>query len=138
MTAPKGTSMFKTADFKVYRPMFAVNPYAVSVGDRNRSDVTHTCVVAAVWFRRKHDVTYASAGYLHRSVEGTAPADAQDFLSRPALYPHRADCVARWDGRTLWCLQDEETRARYLDLLRPMLAAVGTVPDGWSGWWWNG
>lgn len=136
--------MYRTADFKVSQRMFAVNLDAWSVGDRNKAGTTHTCVIAAVWFRRRRAQyngpmrTIASAGYLKRWVEGTAPADGQDMLSRTAVYDYTADCVARWDGSNLWCLEDEETRAGYLKILAPMLEAYPEIPEGWSGWWWNG
>lgn len=136
--------MFKTAGLKISRPMFAVNPDALSVPDASEGGMTRNCVVAAVWFQRKRVQfngplrTGACGGYLSRRVEGSAPVDAADMLSRPAVYGHRANCLARWDGSTLWCLEDEDTRAGYKRLLVPMLEAYPAIPPGFDGWWWNG
>jgi hypothetical protein len=139
--------MFRTADLKVHKPMFAVNldawsVDAWSVGDKGGDGsavVARNGNVAAVWFRRKRGVLAACGGYLGRwLVAGTYPADAQDFLMRPAMYDHIASCVARWDGSTLWSLEPEESREEYKRLLVPMLAAYPAIPDGYDGWWWNG
>lgn len=137
--------MFRTDQFKIGKPMFAVNLDAYSIGDGADPTKAHTCSIAAVWFRRKRANyngpmrTAACGGYLSRVVvRGPAPADGTDMLVKPAMFDHRADCIARWDGHTLWSLEDEASRAKYLELLVPMLAAYPAVPQGYSGWWWNG
>jgi hypothetical protein len=136
--------MMKTSDLKISKPMFAVNLAAWSCGDLDGYPEGRRCTVAAVWFQRKRHQyngpmrTAACGGYLHRRVEGATPVDAVDMLSRPAVYSHYADCLARWDGSTLWSLEDEDTRAEYKRLLVPMLEAYPAIPASFDGWWWNG
>ena len=127
--------MLKTADFKISRPMYAVNLDAFSVGGP-QAPFPEWGVVAAVWFRRKSRVTAACGGFLKAPVHRTgAPADVQDFLARYTDGRYGGDCIARWDGSTLWCLEDEDTRAEYKRLLVPMLAAYPAAPSGWDAWW---
>jgi hypothetical protein len=131
--------VIRTEKFLISRPMFAVNLDAYSIG--GREEAYHTCVIAAVWFRRKRlryngpIRTAACGGYLSRLIQGPVPVGGTDMLARPALYDHTADCVARWDGETLWSLEDEEARAQYKALLVPMLEACPAPPPGWDAWW---
>jgi hypothetical protein len=130
--------MMKTSDFKISKPMFAVNLDAFSVGGP-QAPYPNWGVVAAVWFRRKNRVTAACGGFLKAPAHRvTAPVDAQDFLARYTDSRYGGDCLARWDGSTLWCLEDEDTRAEYKRLLVPMLEAYPAPPPGWDAWWWFG
>ena len=130
--------MLKTADFKISKPMYAVNLDAFSVGGP-QAPFPEWGVVAAVWFRRKNRVTAACGGFLKAPAHRvTAPAGAQDFLTRYTDGRYGGDCIARWDGSTLWSLEDEDTRAEYKRLLVPMLAAYPGIPKGFDGWWWFG
>jgi hypothetical protein len=91
--------------------------------------------IDAVWFRRRAGITVACAGSL-RDLQRPAPADAQQFLARHEDGRHGGDCRARWDGERFWSgSQDPEVSARYLALLKPMLAAFPQIPAGYSGWW---
>jgi hypothetical protein len=137
--------VFRTADFRISKPMFAANLDAYSIPDRDKGGMTRsTCVIAAVWFQRKRHQyngplrTAACGGFLNFWMRGTAPADAQDVLSRTSRQDYTAHCLARWDGETLWSLENEETRAEYKALLVPMLEAYPAVPPAYSGWWWFG
>jgi hypothetical protein len=133
--------VFKTTDFKISKPMFAVNLAAWSAGDRAGTVGSGTDSVAAVWFQRKRTAyngplrTAAHGGYLNFWLRGAAPVDAIDALSKAGQHQYTAHCQARWDGSNLWCLEDEETRAEYKTLLVPMLEAYPAIPDGYSGWW---
>ena len=94
-------------------------------------------MVDAVWFRRRKGATVACAGYITNSQD-QAPADASEFLTRiPARFSvYGGTCLARWDGKGFWAAgQDPEENARFLELLRPMLAAFPECPAGWDGWW---
>lgn len=123
--------VFRTAEFKISRPMYAVDLAAFSVGDWG--------VLPAVWFRRKNRVTAACAGFLKAPAHRVSgPVDALDFLAKYTDGRYGGDCVARWDGSTLWSLEPEESRARYKSLLTPMLAACPAIPRGYDGWWWFG
>jgi hypothetical protein len=133
--------MMKTSGFKISKPMFAVNLAAWSAGDRAGTVRSGTDSVAAVWFQRKRTQyngpirTAACGGYLNFFLGGAAPVDAQDALSQTARYNYTAHCLARWDGSTLWSLEDEDTRAEYKRLLVPMLEACPAIPPGFDGWW---
>jgi hypothetical protein len=130
--------VFKTSDFKISRPMYAVNLDAFSVGGP-QAPFPDWGVVAAVWFRRKNRVTAACGGFLKAPAHQVgAPVDALDFLARYTDGRYGGDCVARWDGSTLWCLENENTRAEYKRLLVPMLEAYPAAPAGWDAWWWFG
>jgi hypothetical protein len=135
--------MFKTDAFKISKPMFAVNPDAYSIGDRNDPS-SHACSVAAVWFQRKRHQyngplrTAACGGYLNFWLRGAGPVDAQDALSRCTRHEYTAHCLARWDGSNLWSLEDEDTRAVSKALLVPMLEAYPAIPSLHDGWWHSG
>jgi hypothetical protein len=127
--------MFRTAEFKISRPMYAVRLDTFSVGGP-QAPFPNWGVVAAVWFRRRSRVTAACGGFLKDSTaEAGAPVDARDFLSRYTDGRYGGDCVARWDGSTLWSLESERSRAEYLAVLRPMLEAYPAIPPGFDGWW---
>jgi hypothetical protein len=124
--------VFRTDEFKISRPMYAVDLSSFVKDDPGPSGNAR-CEVRAVWFRRRKRVTAACAGRLRGYAP--APVDALDFLAKFTDGRYGGDCAARWDGTTLWCLDDEETRAAHLDLLQPMLALYPRTPAGYSGWW---
>jgi hypothetical protein len=138
--------MFKTDKFRISKPMYAVDLEAFARGESgdNGAWEWHQFSVPAVWFRRKRAQyngpirTAACAGNLRSSVTGARPVDALDFLARFTDGRYGGDCIARWDGDTLWSLEPEDSRARYKNILVPMLAAYPAIPEGFDGWWWFG
>lgn len=117
-------------------------PYAVDlasfrideIGAGWRGEYAHA-TVNAVWFRRKNGINQAVVGELWDS-QWTIPKDAVQFLEQHEDGRYGGRPFARWDGTNFWCAgQDPEENARYLELLKPMLAAFPAIPDGYDGWW---
>lgn len=91
--------------------------------------------INAVWFRRKNGVNQAIVGELW-DAQDVIPKDAVHFLEQHEDGRYGGRPFARWDGTSFWCAgQDPEQNARYLELLRPMLAGFPAVPAPYSGWW---
>ena len=99
--------------------------------------------IDAVWFRRRsigygpnrRMVTVACIGQLS-DLQRQVPANAAEFLAAHDDGRHGGDCRARWDGTGFWsAIQDPETQAAHLAILRPMLAAYPACPETYSGWW---
>lgn len=114
-------------------------PYAVdlsTVRPRHPEDPKSGFFVAdAVWFKRRYGVLAACIGELW-DIQRPAPANAHDFLIRHDDGRYGGNCHARWDGANFWAAgQDPEENARFLELLRPMLAAYPVTPEGFDGWW---
>ena len=91
--------------------------------------------INAMWFRRKHGITTAHVGVLW-DYQRPAPVDAAEFLERHDDGRYGGDYLARWDGKWFWAAgQDPEENARYLKLLKPVLAEFPKIPAGHDGWW---
>lgn len=127
--------MIKSDRFLISQSPYAVDPGSLRTHPGHRPDYGYAHV-SAVWFRRVKGVLRACAGEL-RSEALDTPLPATALEAAPLFRDGRygGDCRARWDGATLWCLEDEETRARYKDILVPMLANFPAVPPGYDGWW---
>lgn len=93
------------------------------------------CTIDAVWFRRKNGITAVCVGELWDS-QWDVPQTAEQFLAQHDDGRYGGRCFARWDGTNFWTAgQNPEENARFLELLRPMLAAYPVVPEGFDGWW---
>lgn len=91
--------------------------------------------VNAVWFRRKDGVNQAIAGELW-DAQDVIPQDAVQFLEQHEDGRYGGRPFARWDGTGIWYAgQDPEENARYLELLKPMLANFPEPVPGYSAWW---
>jgi len=121
---------------------YAVDLESMTVGAPSQIHGSVWVRIDAVWFRRRRSgysgpmVTVASAGEL-RELMDTPPADARSFLESFTDGRYGGDCIARWDGESLWSAPGmaEQTRTRYLHLLRPMLLLHPAAPEGFDSWW---
>jgi hypothetical protein len=132
--------MLREDRFVLSHRQYAVNPASLRLRFPDPPD-SHAWpgwwMADAVWFRRRRGVTVACAGFIANDQDGT-PVVAAEFLEKiPTRYSvYGGDCLARWDGTGLWAAgQDPEENARFLALLRPMLAAYPNAPSGYDGWW---
>ncbi|NUQ98285.1 MAG: hypothetical protein HOY79_17635 [Streptomyces sp.] len=116
-------------------------PYAIDLGSLHvnfeggrNGEYAHARALA-VWFRRKNGANQAVAGELW-DIQRPAPKDAVQFLEQHKNGRYGGRPFARWDGTSFWCAgQYPEENARYLALLKPMLAEFPACPEGWDGWW---
>jgi hypothetical protein len=109
-------------------------PYAVLLDSYRLDGGAGRGEIDAVWFRRRGGVLAACAGRL-RDYQQPRQDTAEGFLKAYTDGRYGGDCKARWDGKTLWCLADEETRLGYREFLVPVLQEYPAIPRGWSGWW---
>jgi hypothetical protein len=125
----------RDSKFTLSRRPYAVDPETFELRDDGGADIR------AVWFRRKRQgysgpmVTAACYGRLW-DFQSPRPGSAEQFPLQADDGRYGGDCLARWDGANLWSHADEFDRARYLDILKPMLAAYPEIPPGFSGWWY--
>jgi hypothetical protein len=124
---------------KARRFRMSERPYAVDLGSY-RTPGMGRGEIDAVWFRRRRQRygepvrTIACAGVLHEYQTPCRTA-VEDFLAAYTDPRRGGDCLARWDGTSLWSNTDETARKAYLDILVPMLENSPDVPPGYSGWW---
>lgn len=124
--------MYREDRFVMLHRGYAVNLTSLR---RKPSGYEGFFVLDAVWFRRKHGITTAHVGVLW-DLQRPEPTDAMEFLERHEDGRYGGDCFARWDGEWFWAAgQDPEENARYLELLKPMLANFPEPAPGYSGWW---
>lgn len=133
--------MRRAGKFLISRPLYAVRKDSFAAEFRPPNPGfggigVWRWTLDAVWFRRRRGVTVACTGQLWAYRE-TEPADAAVALADATDGRHGGDCMARWDGRSLWILppQSPSDSGRYMGLLRPMLDAYPDVPEGYDGWW---
>ncbi|MCD0446401.1 hypothetical protein LO763_22555 [Glycomyces sp. A-F 0318] len=95
--------------------------------------------VDALWYRRKHGYTPACLGPLrlwsHTRTEPVDVSSPRSVLTAGLDGRCGAKRTGRWDGHTYWGADEPVTMAAHLAILRPMLAAFPTVPDGYDRWW---
>lgn len=97
---------------------------------------TVTCVVNAVWYRRKRGVTYACIGHLSHSYrEKYQPPTAENFLLSYTDGRYGPTPEGRWDGENYWGAQKPETIQEHLAILRPMIDDYPSAPESYSTWW---
>jgi hypothetical protein len=90
----------------------------------------------AVWFRRRSGVLAACLGYLW-DHQDSRPASPQEAAQLHADGRYGGHCQARLDATGYWADggAPPDVIKRHLEVLEPMLAAVGEVPEGYDGWW---
>lgn len=126
--------------FLISRKAFAVD-LSTLTGEQQERDGRWSFhgSVDAVWYRRKGGTTRACLGrlglwaqYLPEPLDVTDPCAV---LSADLDGRYGGDCHGRWDGELYWGAQKPETIDAHLQVLRPMLAAFPSMPDGYDGWW---
>jgi hypothetical protein len=120
--------VIKAGTFRVSRPLYAVDLGSYRLSEQGGSYIN------AVWFRRRKSVTVACCGQLWNYLQ-PRPQTAAEFLAAHDDNRYGGDCMARWDGSSLWSNSDEAQRREYLRVLEPMLAAYPDVPEGFDGWY---
>lgn len=94
--------------------------------------------VDAVWFRGKVTSPTANIGHLWdymtvpAGTEPTLPGFLADWDGR-----YGGQCVARWDGTTLWGPTLPTVHTLALNMLSPILDAYPEIPAGHTGWWYH-
>ncbi|WP_435111617.1 hypothetical protein [Nocardiopsis synnemataformans] len=128
--------MIREDRFLISRKPFAVDLNSLRVDTRTRSDGSHYYAgrIDAVWYRRRQGVTYACIGTLWNSRE-EPPATGRAFLEDHTDGRYGGDCDGRWDGSRYWGVQEPDVVAEHLEILRPMVANVPSMPHGFDGWW---
>ena len=112
------------------------NPYALDLSRLEVEQFPHTVKVTlpAVWYRRKAGITYACVGRLG-DIRRERPVDISTFLGEFTDGRYGGECEGRWDGSRYWGAQEPKVMEGHLEILRPMLVAYPTVPEGYDGWW---
>lgn len=128
--------MIRETRFLISRKPFAVNLDTLHTETHTRDNGTHYYFgrIDAVWYRRKKGLTYACIGTLW-DYQDEHPQNGRAFLAAHDDGRHGGDCDGRWDGSRYWGAQEPEVMAAHMEILKPMLADVPTIPDGFDGWW---
>ncbi|MBB6172232.1 hypothetical protein HNR23_002292 [Nocardiopsis mwathae] len=132
--------MHRETRFLISRGLYAIDLATITGTQHPRGDrIAFTGQANAVWYRRQGGVTRACIGdlklwshYLPRLLDLDDPLDV---LGADLDGRYGGDCHGRWDGQRYWGAQEPEVMERHLSVLRPMLDAFPTVPEGYDGWW---
>lgn len=132
--------MIRVPDFKPSRRLYAVRPdtsalvVSGDLGPTSNGASLYRIKLEAVWFRRKSGETAACIGDLW-DFQHERPESVEQFLARHTDGRHGANCRSRWNGHSLWTLEDIEQSTADLALLRLMLDNYSAILPGFDGWW---
>lgn len=125
--------MIREKGFVLSRGQFAILPASLVIVPSEHGPAA-SCLVRAVWYRRKAGVLRACTGYVREWVD-PGPRDVDDFLRRANDGRYGGHCEGRWDGERYWGAQEPEVMEGHLALLRPMIEHFPLIPEGYQGWW---
>lgn len=88
----------------------------------------------AVWYKKKGSNIHAGYGEIW-SYLNEARLSAEEFVTcNDKNDIPNATMLARYDGKNFWGIENLERQKEIIELLKPMLIKIPTIPDGYKGW----